>query len=120
MLFSKKYLLGELAKWAVNQSPYYVPDNLEKVLRKLADLLPTHEFDEGYGFRKMKIKDFHTWLFNVLTQIPELVEWNSPKDGSNPQFVFTSRFDKPHPDSDIVDLDALVNNIRLGLLKDNR
>lgn len=65
----------------------------------------------------MKKKDFHKWFFSIITQVPELVLWNSPKNGHKNPYVFCSRYDKPYPDSDIVDLNALVNNIRLELIK---
>lgn len=115
--FSKKYLLGELARWAVNQSPYYVPDNLETVLRKVSDLLPTHEFNDGYGFKIMPAKEFHKWFFSIIEQVPELVKWNVPKSGHKSSWVSCSRYDQPAPDDDIVDLDALVNNVKLELIK---
>ena len=117
MIFSKKYLIGESARWAINQSPYYVPDNLEIVLRKFSDLLPTYTFDGGYGFKKMKKDEFSKWLFDIITQIPELVNWNNPKNGNNSQYLFTSRYDEPAPDSNFVDLHALVRNIKQSLIK---
>lgn len=116
MIFSKKYLIGELARWAINQSPYYIPENLEIVLRKLSDLLPTYTFNE-YGYKKMKKNEFHKWLFDIIIQIPELVEWNSSKDGNKSPFKFVSRYDEPNPDSDFVDLDALVMNIKRSLIQ---
>lgn len=115
--FSKKYLLGELARWAVNQSPYYVPDNLDIVLRKVADLLPSYEFDGDYGFKLISTKDFHKWFFSIITQVPELIEWNVPKSGHKNGLIFCSAFDKPNADDDIVDLSALVNNIKRGLIQ---
>lgn len=115
--FSKKYLLGELARWSVNQSPYYVPDNLETVLRKVSDLLPTHEFNAGYGIKIMPVNEFHKWFFSIIQQIPELVEWNVPKSGHKNSFVFCCAYSQPKADDDIVDLYALVNNVKLELIK---
>jgi hypothetical protein len=120
MAFSKKYLLGALAKWSVNQSPYYVPDNLETVLRKVSDLLPTSMFNDEIGIYKiMKKSVFNVWFLSILMQVPELVRWNRPKNGTDPEFVFCSAFDKPSPDADIVDLDALVGNIKWELIEAN-
>jgi len=117
MLFSKKYLLGELARWSINQSPFYVPENLEIVLRQVSDLLPTYEFNtDGYKF--IKKNEFHKWFFNIITQIPEVIKWNEPKNGNKTLFVFCSRYDRPKPEDDIVDLSALVNNVKLQLIKD--
>lgn len=120
ILFNKKYLLGEFAKWAINQSPYYVPDNLELVMRKLSDLLPTGEFEDkgNLGYITMNPVEFERWLFSIIEQIPEIVKWNSPKKGKQQPYIFVSQYFHTNPDYDIVDLDALVRNIRMGLKRE--
>lgn len=117
MGFSKKDVLGAFAKWAVWQSPYYVPDNLEKALRSLADFLPTYEFLDPLGYKEIPIRDFHKWFMDIILRIPEVVAWNSPKDGSNPMFGFVSAFSKSIPDADFLDLDALTINVKNELVK---
>jgi hypothetical protein len=117
IIFCKKYLVGELSKWAINQSPYSIPENLEVVLRKFDALLSLESFpEEQFGYKTIKTREFYGWLFPIIEKIPELVNWNVPKSKHNRSFVACSRFDKPNPDDDIVDLSALVRNIQFGLI----
>ena len=51
-LVSKDNILSEVAKWAITQSPYHRPDNLEKVLDEL-DLRLGAWTADIMGYRKM-------------------------------------------------------------------
>ncbi len=64
-IVSKKNILSEVAKWAVVQSPYNKPGNLEIVLDKLNEKIG--EWKENPGnkyFTYKELKDFiKEWLF---------------------------------------------------------
>lgn len=64
-LVSKKNILSEVAHWAVAQSPYHRPDNLEIVLDKLNILLG--EWKENLGYREMIFQDYKG---NEIGRIP--------------------------------------------------
>lgn len=109
----KSQLLGVFAKYAVQQSPYHRPDNLERVLDRLNEALSFWFDDAPLGV--MKIKDWQTLeseLGKVLADIPEYVAWNERKNGRQSPMQFTSRYDKgTDPDDDFIDLDALTRNV---------
>lgn len=112
MFTSKSSVLGAVAKYAVSQSPYHRPDNLELVLDELNDRLKLH-FDE----QPMGIAEFHDGqLYDILhlelANISEYVAWNDRKNGSDAPMKFTSRYDTDdNPDDDFIDLDALERNV---------
>lgn len=48
-------------------------------------------------------------------------KWNEPKDGSKTEIVFVSRYsNKPNPDSDFIDLDALLRNVCIEIRNERR
>jgi hypothetical protein len=110
---SKSSLLGTFAKYAVSQSPYHRPDNLELVLDKLNELIspPFDKAPLGIG----DFSDFvslEAFLQRMCAKIPEFVEWNDRKNGNDAPMHFTSRYDKDdNPDDDFIDLDALLRNV---------
>jgi hypothetical protein len=113
MFFSRGEVCGALAMWAIRQSPYPMPDNLEAAVASMFDALP----DDG------------DWFWATESQLREMVEliclndetivaWNQPKSGHTAEIVFSSRYDEPNPDDDFIDLHALANNICRTLLAD--
>ena len=80
MCIGKKWLIAEFAKRSIHASPNYIPDNLEIILRKLSNLLPTYEFETSFGGKFIKKNDFNMWFENILTQIPEIRGWNTSKN----------------------------------------
>ena len=117
-LVSKRDILSEVAKWAVAQSPYHRPDNLEIVLDKL---------NEGFGkwgnnnmgyehFTYKRLKDF---LGRELRRIPEFLAWNERKNGNQSQYKFIDRYGtKNNPDDDFIDLDALIRNVANSIIRE--
>lgn len=87
MLFSRDAIVAELAKWAIRQSLYPVPDNLEIACKKLYGLLPDTGENLGYFFSTGdEIKGL---LRETIAKVPEIEAWNIPK----------------------IDLDALLRNV---------
>lgn len=106
-------MLGIFAKYAVAQSPYPRPDNLEVVLDKLNKAIAS-TFDKapmGVG-EFSDLRSLEAFLHKFLEKIPEYVSWNDRKNGNEASMQFTSRYDKPgDPDNDFIDLDALERNV---------
>ena len=102
--------MGAVAGNAVRQSPYHRPDNLEIVLDKLHELVkPTFE-KATMGVAELTDEQLED-LIKQLRNIPEYEAWNERKNGNQAQYSFSSRYDKPDPDNDFIDLDALEMNI---------
>lgn len=117
---SKSYILGTFAKYAVAQSPYHRPDNLEVVLDKFNEIISPAfaKADLGIG----EFSDHLTleaFLHRCLAQIPEYVAWNDRKNGNESSMQFTSRYDTgSDPDDDFIDLEALERNVAVEISKD--
>ena len=108
-------------RWAVQQSPYEWPDNLQTAFFKLKAYLSNH-FMCKFGdlvcdwFVQRELDEL---LQTAFCAIPEIYAWNSPKAGGNPSFVAHSRYWKVDPDYDIVDLGALAGNITCTVLNES-
>lgn len=109
------------AKWAIAQSPYTVPDRLSEVLDDLRNLL---RLAPGYGsigdfeFVQMPRSDLRLWLEAFIDNSAIVKSWNSPKNPSNCEYRFVSRFDAPiAPDDDFIDVSALCQNVVAELIR---
>lgn len=118
---TKGALMGVFARYAIQQSPYHRPDNLEIVLDKLNELI-SPAFDKA----DLGIANFsdHTtleaYLHRHLATIPEYVAWNDRKNGNDSPMQFTSRYDAPgNPDDDFIDLEALERNVAVDLMRES-
>lgn len=119
IILSERKLLGAVAKWAVEQSPYHRPDNLEVVLDKL------HELTKGYfatfpmSYAEIDSQDVLKFVRDMLRQISEYTAWNDRKNGNDAPMKFTSRYDTDdNPDDDFIDLDALEMNVTNEITKE--
>ena len=118
------HITGALAKWAIRQSPYDCPDDLEDVVKHL-DKCMTHELnkipneDRTSGMYKVSVAHIRGLLRNILGGYGPFQEWNKCKVGNTPESLFTSRYDSARdPDRDFIDLDALFMNICMELTRD--
>lgn len=122
-------IMGEFAKWAVHLSPYDFPKDLEAVLHDFAHLMkgdwPTVEDPErdvvavcGPMIRFKDWQSLERYIRGKLVSIPQFCDWNRPKSG-HMQNVAVSRWGKPHPDHDFIDLDALIRNVSMGIAREN-
>jgi hypothetical protein len=117
-LILKKYILSEVAKWAVAQSPYHRPDNLEIVLDKLNEGLGKWSND-NMGYEKFTYKRLMDFLSRELKRIPEFLLWNERKNGNQSQYKFIDRYSKDdNPDDDFIDLDALIRNVANSIIRE--
>lgn len=106
LVIGKKRVAGDLASWAVQQSPYAAPDNLALVVKRLQEIWPHEEFHKFESMAALREE-----LDAAFLQIPELLAWNERKNGNKAEFGITSRYSQPSPDDDFIDLGALSRNV---------
>jgi len=117
-LVSKRYILREVAKWAVAQSPYHRPDNLEAVLDKLNEGFGKWSND-NMGYEKFTYKRLMDFLGRELKRIPEFLAWNEKKNGNQSEYKFVDGYSKDdNPDDDFIDLDALIRNVANSIIRE--
>lgn len=118
-LVSKNNILSEVAKWAVYQSPYHRPNNLEIVLDKLNKRLE-HWNVGNLGFEKLSYKELKSLLDEWLKEIPEFLLWNERRNGNQSEYKFVSRCsaEDKNPDDDFIDLDALIRNVANSVVRE--
>jgi len=100
-------ICGAFAMWAVRQSPYSIPTDLEIAAQYIHD---NWELRFGKEFSSHNCDMIEKWLQEIFLGSPTIINWNNAKN-HNREFVFSSRYDKPAPDDDIIGLDALARNI---------
>ena len=119
-VFSKRNILGEIANWAVRQSPYHRPDNLEVVLdkfNKIIELVPEYP--------KMSYAEIKEML-QELKEISEFMLWNERKNGRQGMgFSGAGHHDdgsvtffNAKADDDFIDLDALIRNVANSIIRE--
>lgn len=111
--FTKDNILGGVAKWAIQQSPYDMPDNLEIALKNLNEVIsPYFRPDEEFLATTMTYEDIIRFVFESMIELPQIRAWNEPKIKSDHPLVGTSsRFHRTKPDYDFIDLHAMARNI---------
>ena len=114
LLISKKDLISNLAKCAIECSPYLYPDNLLEVIEQFhSNIEPYFKFLEpsDLGFLKLDLTELEKFIRGNLMSIPEFLLWNERKNGRD-GYGFVSRYSgETNPDDDFIDLDALIRNI---------
>ena len=118
---SIKTITATFAAYAIMQSPYVYPENLDKAIMKFQARL------EEICYRHIAIRN--QWIsgfisnnewYNIIQSIilnPRFVEvhrWGIPKNGARSPFNFSSSYSvsmHQDPDDDSIDLYALANNI---------
>jgi len=112
-------LAGHIAMWAVRQSPYPVPENLETVLWKFQEIAGPDFTIAGEikgGMRAFKTRrEITDYLAANLFLIPEFEAWNDRKNKREGIGIYTA-FGPRDPDDDFIDLYALVQNVAAGLI----
>lgn len=120
----EKSLCGIIARWAVQQTPYTVPEGLEEVLAEVrkrfcADPLGVKSFGMRHRIIEADREHLHPYISGLLFDQPQVQAWNRPKidDGSTMRFISAGDDeDARDPDRDFIDIDALVQNIASSLL----
>jgi hypothetical protein len=109
-------LCGHFAMWAVRQSPYPCPDNLAAVLGRLkvaATAWCAHDpyTVSNFPMRMATQHELTLFVHRFVHNDPDVQAWNQPRSGHTAAFIVVSRYDRPAPDDDIIDLDALTRNV---------
>jgi hypothetical protein len=115
---------GYLAMWAVRQSPHGCPDDLERVIKYLNACLVMHFKAENMQEAMVEISlcEINKLLYSILYEqgVTSFDNWNKPRVGKAPDISFCSRYDKPDPDHDFIDLDALLHNVCVSIRDERR
>lgn len=121
-LITMNDILGQFARWAVQQSPFTCPDHLEIAIKSLAERLREKtEFESlssDFEFIKITRKPLEKLIDECLESLPVIMAWNKPKKGPERTFYFTDRYSTPQPDYDIIDIGALAKNITHSLIRE--
>ena len=130
--WTKKYwtfidnITGALAKWAIRQSPYACPDNLETVIKYLEACLQ-REFEKlpeehrAADMGRLSLCEVNKFLHDILGEFDLVKQWNECKNGDTPNLSFTDRYaGKQNPDDEFIDLGALFHNVSLDLRLERR
>lgn len=113
----KKDLTSAFAYWVVLQSPYDVPDIMPALIaydNYLTPLFHNNEIPIKFNYETLK-PIVSECLFK---SIPEILELNNRKNGRE-GMGFCSRYDKPDPNDDFIDLGALSRNIFYMILRNH-
>ena len=119
-VFSKRNILGEVANWAVRQSPYHRPDNLEVVLDKFNEIIKEVTQYPTMTYRQIKE------MLQGLKTIPEFMLWNERKNGRQGMGISAAghhddgsvTFYNAKADDDFIDLDALIRNVANSIVRE--
>ena len=114
--FCKSTLLGKFAEWVVRQSPYDTPDIIKplKAFNTYLETRFTRDMPESFTYKELS--DFISEdVFENIADIEVLNHRKNGRDGMG----FCSRYDKPEPDDDFIDLSALARNIFYSLCREN-
>lgn len=98
-LLAIKDITSSFAKWAVAQSPYTYPTDLEIVIKILEE-----DFKQEYSsfYREISLNEVSQYLYTFLFKIPQVLEWNKTKIG----------------DYDYINIEALIRNVCNDILRD--
>ena len=114
-------IVGAFAMWACRQSPYGVPDGLESVTKYLNACLKTAVKWDQNNMAELSLCEINRVLHEILYEqgVAEFDAWNERKN-KREGAGFCSAFDKPSPDDDFIDLDALLHNVCLTIRTERR
>ena len=114
--FMRSDFMGAFAYWAVSQSPYDSPD-IDNALKAFSSHV--NEFIDDDTLKKFSYDDVFLLVNeDIFERIPEIEILNHRKNGRE-GMGFCSRYDKPSPDDDFIDLNALARNICYMVLRES-
>lgn len=128
-------IISALAYWAIRQSPYWVPKNLQLAL-EAAQKHIVKMYDESdkksiQSYKSRSLKDISSCIKSVIFDVPEIAIWNvtqveidngitDPDDPSRSvRFGMVGRGITTPEDKDFIDLDALHRNVLEQVLTRN-
>lgn len=105
----KRVVAGHFAMYAVRQSPYLFPEQLEKGIEAFNKYLIPSDKVCSEDFIETTYTELRDNIRNAITNSDIITSWSIAKKGTGN--VFVSAYSKPKPDYDCIDLDALARNI---------
>ena len=73
-------IIGIIARWAISQSPYTLPRNLEKALNRIRVILrehPTFVIDRYDQWIQLHPERLYSFIENIIFNTSEIISWNS-------------------------------------------
>jgi hypothetical protein len=116
------HITAALAKWAIRQSPYHMPEHLMEVIGYLDACLRRDVKWNVLGMAELSLCQISKLLHDILMDrgVTYFDAWNVPKKGPH-ETKFTSAYDGPQdPDYDFIDLHALLHNVCLDIRNEHR
>jgi len=106
-------ICANLARWVCQQHPYHLTVHVDSANARLMKLAPTKGFEpESLPMKYVKDSgEIEEFLREALDKTPEVLDWNSRKNGNESPLGFSSRYDTPVPENDFIDIDALFRNV---------
>lgn len=111
-LLDIKEVMGTVAMWAIRQSPYHCPENLEIVMERVSNSIEPEKFIFDTFF-EIHPDYLYNWINKTLKSIPEVISWNHSKKKRT-----LADLESKDPDFDFIDLDALVKNVYFTLKRE--
>jgi hypothetical protein len=105
----KSVVVAHFAMWAVRQSPYLLPEELDKGIEEFDLQLHSNIIAGIVTLIESTYSDLRGNIENAIRNSKIISSWNVPKKGSGR--VFVTAYSHPKPDYDFIDLDALARNI---------
>ena len=114
----KKVLIGHFAMWAVRQSPYLLPENLDKSIQEFDKHLISNIKIGDEDLIEATYTDLSKNIKDAISKSSTILSWNVAKMGSGS--VFISPYSKVKSDYDFIDLDALARNIAQSVWREQK
>lgn len=99
---------------AVALHPYHSPPGLFEATEELVAYL---QADKHEMIRIRSWDKFRKLIQQFCAKHPKVIQWNIPKKGKH-KCLFVSRYDRPKPEYDFIDLEALARNVYTIIEKD--
>lgn len=118
-----KAILGQIANWAIRQSPYTVPDELRECIEVLNSRMEPEAMvlGEMLYFEFQDMISMMQFLEGKFKGVEQIERWNTPRNGksSSSGFVFVSTNHSLHPDDDFIDIHALIRNVANDCIRES-
>jgi len=114
----KKEITGAFVKWAVRQSSYPCPGEVENVVSYLDKCLDNMVKWSQFGFADLNLCDINKLLYEILYEqnISFFDNWGeAKKDYRKTEYDTMGEAEKIDPDYGSIDLDALLCNVCLDI-----
>lgn len=111
----RNWISGALAKWAIRQSPYSMPERLADVIGYVNACLKRDVSWNAGDYAELSLCRINKLLHDILMTFEPFLAWNVPKKGRQ-QMKFVTAYDGPRdPDTDFIGLEALLHNVCLDI-----